>query len=101
MFDHLDQLATILNGTPACSQDDADYISALADDLERTVRTLRALAAAACQGSFVEPPLPSLLMVLGGTTDADRRLRTMICELADRVEQPTDAGTVVPFRRRR
>jgi hypothetical protein len=99
--DQLTHLARILNGTPLCSADDADDISALADDLERAVKVLRSLAAAAGQGSFVEPPLPSLLMVLGGTTDADRRVRTLICELADRVEQPADAGTVVPFRRRR
>ena len=101
MFDQLVQLAEILNGTPTCSTDDADDINALADDLERAVRVLRSLADDARSGTYSAPPLPILLAALGGTTDADRRLRSLICELADRAEQPADNVTVIPFQRRR
>jgi hypothetical protein len=80
---------------------DAAEIDALADDLVQIVQTLRALAADARSGTYTAPPLPVLLMALGGATDADRRLRSMICEIADRAEQPVGAGVVIPLRRRR
>ena len=99
--DRLTHLARILNSTPTCLLDDASDIDALADDLARVVETLRALAADVRSGTYTVPPLPVLLMALGGTTDADRWLRSMICEIADRAEQPVDAGVVIPLRRRR
>jgi hypothetical protein len=104
MFDQLVQLvqlAEILNAIPPCSTDDAQDLDGIAAEMEQTVKALRSLAADARSGTYCAPPLPILLAALGGAADVDKRLRTMICELANRVEQPADAGTVVPFRRRR
>jgi hypothetical protein len=100
MFDQLIQLAEFLNAIQPCSTDDAPALDGIAAELERIARSLRSLADDARFGDYSAPPLPILLMALGGTTDVDKRLRTLICELADRTEQPVNAGNVIPLRRR-